>query len=144
MNTEWIAEETLAARLNIPREKMRTMRPVTVQKKGAEIEWPLADATALATRLGLTLAEPEASERSDIEELTVCSSPGPTGWHFGNHHLIQARRKSGEVVVVRVMDSRKFLPRQGDGTPMVFPARKSDGGNWWVITGREPRWKGRW
>lgn len=137
----FISEELLAQRLGMDREQLRKMRPRAAQKNGASVQWPWAHAEAVATGLGLTLA---AVEVDGVEVLTVASSPGASGWHYPNHHVIQARTGAGELVVVRVVDSRKYVPKTGKGEPMTLQARRAAEGNWWLLVGREPRWKGVW
>lgn len=146
---QWIAEEVIAKKLGLDRDRARDLRPTSAKKIGREIYWPRADAESVANGLKLSLAEasatppgePESAERG--EELTVVSSPGVDGFHFTNRHLIRCARAEGELVVVRVVSSQKYTPRLQDGQPMRLRAEKAPEGNWWILVGREPRWKGK-
>jgi hypothetical protein len=155
----WIPEEEIAALLNVPREKIRAERPYLgageVVRKGNVISWQRVAAARVAAKLGLqlTLADASAEDtqknapppEADFEELTVCSQPmRSNGPHFGNQFLIKATRANKEIVIVRVLNSSKFLPKLHDGKPMVIKAKKSPAGNWWALVGREPRFPGRW
>lgn len=145
-DTEWIAEDVVAKKLALDRDRARDLRPASAKKMGREIHWPLAEAEAVATGLGLTLgdatAAPGATERG--EEVTVVSSPGRDGFHFTNRCLIRCQRGAGEQIVVRVISSQKYVPKLANGTPMRLRAEKAPEGNWWRLVGREPRWKGKW
>lgn len=157
---QWIPEEEIAALLNVPREKIRAERPQLsageITKKGNVISWLRSAGERVAAKMGLQLAPvdvspDEAAQKNTaepdngIEELTVLSQPmRSNGPHFGNQFLIKATRLNKEVVVVRVLNSSKFLPKLHDGKPMTFKAKKSSAGNWWQTVGREPRFPGRW
>lgn len=157
-NTDWIPEEEIAQQLGIEREKIRAARPHlgpgAVSMMGKVIYWTRTAAAELAQRLGLpasiaekTPAAPAVKENAPApegEELTVFSGPGPGGWHFPNRNLIKAKRPTGEIVVVRVLDSRKYLPKDRFGKPMVMRAKQATSGTWWVLIGREPRFPGIW
>jgi hypothetical protein len=86
---------------------------------------------------------PEVTER-----LTVASTPRwwPQGWiaHFPNRQVVKGLRASGEVVNVRVPDSRNFTKVQRDGTLMTLEARYTGEPRGWHLVGRCPRWPGRW
>lgn len=140
---EFIAEDLLAKRLGMSREAVRALRPKKTRAKGNNIEWPLDEAHRLAMLLNLELPNEGAGEPAG-EVLTVTSDAGRDGWHFANHNLIKARRQDGEEVIVRVVDSKKYAPLLKGGQPMVVRAKKSEMGNWWMLLGREPRWKGMW
>lgn len=153
-DNEWIPEEQLADELGVPREKIRAERPYTgpgeVTKRGNVILWLRSARERVAAKLGITLQKNTAPELSaalkdDAEELTVCSQPVRNGGpHFGNQNLIKATRPNGEVVVVRVLHASKFMPKLRSGEAMTFKAKKADAGNWWLLTGREPRFPGQW
>jgi len=147
-SSEWIAENDVRKALNVRRPVVREARPVTHTTHGNEIVWLKKDAVAFALSLGLDASafEKSAAPAADgTEELTVASVPREGGWHYGHHHLITARRAvTGELVTVRVVDSRKYVPMHKDGTLMKLKARRVMGGNWWELVGREPRWKGVW
>lgn len=146
MADAFISEEVLAHRLNITREKLRPLRPQNARTTGGTVEWPWADAETVAKHLKLPLGAPtpEKTPEDGGEDLTVESSPQRDGYHFANKFLIQAKRKNGEVVTVRVLDSSKYVKATRAGKPMELRAMKAAGGNWWLLTGREPRWKGVW
>ena len=72
-----------------------------------------------------------------LEELVTFVRGG-----FGNRRIVQAKRKSGELINVRVHDSNNFRLRLINGEPMRFPATKEKYG--WVLKGRPPRQPGRW
>jgi hypothetical protein len=80
----------------------------------------------------------------EMEEVaTVESSPAAGGWHFTNKHLIKVKRqKNGEVVVVRVLDSRKYVRVMRSGKPMELRIVPGQEGTWWRPAGREPRFGG--
>lgn len=139
----FIEEGELASRLGMARAKLKVLRPKNAETRGHGIWWALADAEAVARVVGLTLVAEQAPEVAE-EELAVVSTPGRDGYHFGNKFLLRAKRAGGEVVVVRVTDSRKFTPRLQNGQPMVFKAKKALAGNWWLMVGREPRHRGVW
>lgn len=144
---EMVPETVLIRQLNIAPKKIRALRPATVQVRHADgVFWPLPDARALATHLGVAYSEVEKNPRpDDVEKMTVCSDArGAEGFHFPNRHIIKCERADGSVVDVRVVDSRKYRRtlRIG-GAPMVLEARKADG-NWWILVGREPRWVAQW
>ena len=61
---------------------------------------------------------------------------------FDNRQIVQAKRKNGELIHVRVHDSSNFRLRLINGEPMRFPAIKEKYG--WVLVGRPPRQPGRW
>lgn len=153
-NTEWIAEEQLADALGVPREKIRAERPHLgageVTKKGNVILWLRSAGERIAEKFGIPVTKKDATAATPEpkhfgEELTVVSQPmRSNGPHFGNVFLIKARRADGEVVVVRVLNSSKFLPRLQNGKPMTFRAQKAAAGNWWLLIGREPRFPGHW
>lgn len=141
--TEFIREDVLAKRLGMNRDDLMAMRPKNSRTKGGAIEWPLEEAHQTAQILNLELPD-ELDQKMPGEIVTVCSAPARDGWHFGNHLLIKARRQNGDVVTVRVVDSKKYAPTLRGGQPMVLRARASEAGNWWLLVGREPRWKGMW
>lgn len=151
---DWVAEETLATELNVPRELLRSLRPTldTADTKqfGAFIGWKKTAATGVANSLGLVWPAPEVTEAPaeknapEGEQLTVVSVRRGDGYHFPNRRLIQARRASGEVVNVLVIDSSKYMPRTRDGKPMSFRAKPSSHGAHWALIGREPRYPGQW
>jgi len=83
-----------------------------------------------------------------IEEiLTVVSSPrvfpGGEVKHHPNPRVISARRVNGDVVYVRVSESRNFVSRLPDGSPMTLRARLEGTPPNWSLIGRCPRWLGR-
>jgi len=149
---DWVAEETLATELNVPRELLRSMRPtlaeVDVMLFGNVLAVKKDAATTIALTLGLiwpsTGVTTEKTAQSQIEELTVASAPRGDGWHFPNKRMIQARRANAELVDVLVMDSRKYVTLLRTGQPMTFRAAKSTNGPHWVLVGREPRFRGQW
>lgn len=147
----WVPEDWLAKELNLLPKKMRALRAEHahgLEERDGRLCWRIQDAAALASALGLVInlpTEKNAPEETFTEELTVCSiARGADGRHFPNPRVIHAKRKNGEIVVVRVVDSAKYRPtlRLG-GQPMTFKARKADG-NWWVLVGREPRFIAQW
>ena len=75
--------------------------------------------------------------KGPLEEIVTFVKGG-----FGNQQIIQAKRKNGEIINVRVGDSSNFRLRLINGEPMVFPATKEKYG--WVLKGRPPRAPGRW
>ena len=160
---QWITEDQVAERLGIDREKIRAERPRLkageVSRQGNAIVWLRSAAARVAKLLGLQpsfLDAPPPNDPSekngpggqpltpDGEEVSVHSVPGPGGWHFPNHNIVRVKRASGELVYVRVTDSRKFFARLRTGQPMTFRAKRAPSGNWWVMTGREPRFPGMW
>ena len=148
MATETINERVLIEQLGIPEKKLRALRPVGVEVRSGEgVFWPVASAVELAGSMGAELTLPQEKTAPDAtEELSVASDPRlGSGQHFPNPKLIRARRASGELVLVRVMDSRKYrrFLRIG-GAPMVIRAQPAASGNWWNLVGKEPRWPGQW
>lgn len=151
---EFIAEELLAQELGVDRERLRKIRPAAVLVNKNIIQWPVAAAMAAAQQLGIEWepapqknaanGSPDAAATTKEEDLTVTSVPGVSGHHFGNKNVIKARRTNGEIVIVRVVSSKNYLPKTRAGAPMVLRARPAAEGNWWVLVGRDPRWKGVW
>lgn len=149
---DWVAEETLATELNVPRELLRSMRPTLAEAEfklfGNVVALKKNAATTIALSLGLVWPSPFEPEQKTAppvaEELTVESAPRGDGWHFPNHRMIRARRTNAEIVDVMVMDSSKYVTHLRTGQPMTFRAAKSTSGPHWVLVGREPRYKGQW
>lgn len=156
MADDWITEAQLAIQLRVDRKIIAAARrrlgsDEVADSNGKPVRWLKKVASDFAARLGLSLdAEKTTAAQlpasKPVEHLEVASLPQPhfNGRHFGNHRLIRARRASGELVVVRVADSEKYAPLLRNGQPMIFPAQPASTGNWWVITGREPRWRCQW
>ncbi len=155
-NDEWISEEELARSLGVKRSDLRDQRPSLknggAQMRGNMVFWLKKTALSAATKLGLSgdnifkktaLSTDEDTAPASGELLTVFSMPGPSGHHFSNKNLIKAKRASGEVVVVRVVDSAKYRPVGRNGLPMQFRAVPAEG-QWWRLAGREPRFVGAW
>lgn len=141
-SSNWINEELLAVELNVPRSVLRDKRaslPVTeLEYKKNGVHWLRTAAARLAGELGLQWPAPtEPPPAPATETLTVVSQAA-------NPHIVNCRRASGELVCVRVMDNKKYVPQSRAGTPMTLPAQKSTAGNWWLLVGREPRWTGQW
>jgi hypothetical protein len=146
--------------MGVPRDRVRQERRELgageVTLRGNTVLWLKKAAERVMTRLGLKpptpalAVEPEKSgpavPEDDSELLTVTSGPtGPDGRHFPNPNIIKARRPNGETVAVRVLKPERFLPKlAGNHEPMTFQARRAQSGNWWLLTGREPRFPGRW
>jgi len=146
VKTGWIAEDDLQRLLNVDREKLREAREKMaggeVDTDGPWVVWKKSAAARWAAQEGLTL--PDGALETP-ERLTVVSkSCGGQGYHFPNKNIIKAKRENGEVVVVRVMDSSKYTDRLRTGGPMEFLAVPSKHGAVWVLTGREPRFRGAW
>lgn len=152
-NDEWIAEQTIADRLNVSRDTLRARRPYLrageVRQNGQQVEWQKNAAQRIASELGLPWATaPEDGEKTacaatpapatatDVETLMVINTAL-------NPHIVNARRANGERVAVRVVDNTKYVPIGLDGKPMTLQARRSPAGAWWTLAGREPRWRGR-
>lgn len=157
---QWIDEEQAATQLGVKREVLRAQRPHLgpgeCRQHGNAVQWLVSAARRVAAKLAIPIPEknapasqtPASSEKitaPDEEELTVFSQPmGPNKPHFAQPQLFKAKRASGEIVVVRVTDSRRFLPKLRTGQPMTFKAKKASAGNWWQLVGREPRFPGQW
>ena len=156
--TDWIPEQLVAEKLNVARDTIRAQRPYLaaggVEKRDGTVCWTKNAARTVAEKLGLdasVFAEktpPTANASAPVangeELLHVHSRPGQTGQHFPNPRVIHGRRPNGEIVVVSVVDSRKYTTHLRTGEPMTFKAKKATAGNWWVLTGREPRFRGAW
>lgn len=161
---DWITEEELAKQLGVDRDVIRAERPHLapgeVKQQGRLIVWLRVAASRIAAKFHL---EPVALKKTPPaplvirgllleknpppgtpEDVTVVSTPGPGGWHFANHHLIRARRENGLTIIVRVVDSRKYVPKMRNGKPMMLKARPAEAGLWWIPAGREPRYPGVW
>lgn len=124
---------------------------ILVANLGGPVEPPAASEApaTLPTGENAGPAAPAASAGGVLEEtLEVVSSPrvfpGGEVKHFHNPRVISARRTSGEVVYVRVPESRHFIPRLQDGSPMTLRARFEGNPANWSLIGRCPRWTGRW
>ncbi len=160
IDDQWIAEDLLAMELAVTRAVLRSHRPAAfdgeVQHKGNRVLWQKTAAARVAAKLGVTWpipqktappGQPDAAPALPdvIETLTVISGPRfADGRHFANGHVIQATRANGERVNVRVNCPQKFVPRGPDGSPMQFEARLVRAFGYWQLTGREPRYVGRW
>ena len=144
---EWVAEDELATQLNVSREVLLAAREKLavedVDKEGPWVVWRKTAATAFAAAAGMTWPVVEKTAPAD-ELVTVASAPRGTGWHFPNPRIVKARRASGELVDVVVMNSSKYTTHLRNGAPMTFRARKSPSGAHWTLVGREPRYKGGW
>ncbi|TXH46080.1 MAG: hypothetical protein E6Q97_30360 [Desulfurellales bacterium] len=92
--------------------------------------------------------EPEAARKPVVETMTVvsCRRRFPNGEikHFANPRVIQARRANGEIVFVRVAESRNFIPKLQDGSPMTLEAMWDGEPPNWSLVGRCPRFEGRY
>lgn len=153
---DWVSEHDLAAQLNVRRDVLKAERPYLqageVDQRSGVIVWLKKAAERISAKLGIEIPEKTAPtpasaapEPPTDELLTVFSQPaGAGGYHFPNPRVIKAKRANGEVVVVSVMDSRKYMTKLVGGLPMTFRARKSAEGSVWRLTGREPRYPGRW
>ena len=146
--SEVISESELTDRLGISREsvaghrKRGLTRGEDWSKAGRSIIYTKTGAERLIKMVGVTIPPDEKksvtapSKRHSEETLTFIQG------NFPNRRIIKAKRKSGELVVVRVGSSKNFTPKDHRGEPMTFPARQ-DGGIW-VITRPTPRWRGKW
>ena len=146
---ELVSEKDLSEQLGVPIKKIRDARPPTAVRHDGEggYCWPLDLARAFASHHGIPFEGPEKKTApAEAETLTVVSlARTPTGHHFANKNLIQAKRANGDLVFVRVVSSAKYRPMLHDGSgPMTLQARRSEAGNWWILVGREPRWPARW
>ena len=161
-----MAEDALSKALGVDRHLVKQQRPYAptggVRVNGKAIEWNMEAIRALETALKLpttifqknappapsapqgSAASPAPNATDGIEELTVVSAPSANGRHFANPNLIRCQRTTGELVLVRVMDSGKYQPTLWNSPePMTVQAKKSPAGNWWELISREPRWRGR-
>ena len=151
----WLTEDSLAELLNVHRDVLKKRRPhlpaVTVKLVHKVVLWRVDAAQAAADDMGIPItlltekAAPAAASAQDgHEELQVASSPRFGRFHFRNPKVIQARRKNGELVTVRVHSSAHYQPLLRDGKPMLVRAQQQPGTNVWTRAGRDPRWPGRW
>lgn len=147
-DTTLVPESLLCEQLNVPIKKLRDLRPQETKKTADGICWALADAQALADQMKATLTLPDkkTAAQEEGELVTVVSTAkGSDGRHFTNPNVIQCKRADGSTVTVRVVHSGKYRPTlRISGEPMTLRARKADGGNWWVLVGREPRYTAQW
>jgi hypothetical protein len=147
---ELISEEELASRIGVHRGVLRDLR---VAEMGTPEEgyWRRIVRTIHYTEKGAQMAlervknglagevtpDDEKLLKGPLEEIVTFVRGG-----FGNKRIVQAKRKNGEIVNVRVVDSSNFRLRLINGDPMKFPVIKEKYG--WVLKGRPPRAPGRW
>ena len=145
---EEIPESELAKRLGISRDSVAGHRKRALtrgedwRKAGRVIVYTKTGAERLIRLVGVTTPPDEekspsaASNEHSKEELTFIQG------NYPNRRIIKAKRKSGELVMVRVKSSKNFRPNDHRGEPMTLPARQESG--IWVITRPLPRWPGKW
>lgn len=141
---KFVSENELAKAWRVDRSAMRKarrcLRGGELKKTPDGFQWAVAAAERVAGELGLVWKHPDTSAEKnapEIETLAVVRAAV-------NPLIVICRRANGEEVPVRVADNSKYVPRLADGRPMVLQARKSHAGNWWLLVGREPRWRGVW
>lgn len=166
MNPFTERETSLVHRLGLSREEIKLQRDALLKERidwlalarGA-IHWTASAVAKVETALQLKNAPGAPQTDSSTAESTdeIKTPPGEhTEAHapaevveemtvhrcnFPNSTLIQARRKDGSVVTVRVRSSKHFRPTLPNGRPMTLPVRRE--GSWWVAV-RCPRWPGKW
>lgn len=147
-DTEWVAEETLADELNVPRSVIHDARELqdasNIDRDGPWVVWKKKAATDFASTLGLQWPPVNPPVEQETAELTVTSVPGPDGRHFPNPNIIRAKKPDGALVDVRVLKAGHFAPTLRDNKPMTFRAKKSRHGSHWELIGREPRFRRAW
>lgn len=148
MSEEEIPESELTKRLGISRDSIAGLRKRSLtrgedwSKAGRVIVYTKSGAERLIKLAGISIPPDEkklstaATNGHSEEELTFIRGG------FTNRRIIQAKRKNGELVSVRVRSTKNFTPNDHLGFPMTFPARR-DGGVW-VLTRPLPRWRGKW
>ena len=146
---ELISEDELASRIGVSRGVLRDLRvaefgtpedgywrrivrTIHYTDKGAQ----RALEHVKSGLLGEVTPDDEKLLKGPLEETVTFVKGG-----FGNRQLIQAKRKNGEVISVRVKDNKNFGFDQF-GKPLRFPATKEKYG--WVFKGRPPRQPGKW
>jgi len=146
--SEEIPESELAKRLGISRDSVAGHRKRALsrgedwRKAGRVIVYTKSGAERLIKLVGVTIPPDEkksptaATNGHSDEELTFIQG------NFVNRRIIKAKRKNGELVMVRVGSSKNFTPKDHLDNPMSFPARQE--GAVWVITRPLPRWRGKW
>jgi hypothetical protein len=146
---ELISEEELASRIGVSRGVLRDLR---LSEFGTPEDgyWRRIVRTIHYTEKGSQRAlehvksglagevtpDDEKLLKGPLEEIVTFVKGG-----FGNRQLIQAKRKNGEVINVRVYDNSNFGNDQF-GKPMRLPAIKEKYG--WALKGRPPRQPGKW
>ena len=151
---EWREDAVTDAALKLqlpppPQFAKKAATPEGLEKIAPVQPPPLASAEAVKPSAAPAAPPAPVPNPDGGEELTVHSKPLVNGKHFANPIIIQAKRSTGELVYVRVMDSAKFQPclRDDKGPttkPMTLRAKKSTAGNWWELLSRAPRWPGRY
>ena len=146
--SEEIPESELAKRLGISRDSVAGHRKRALtrgedwRKAGRVIVYTESGAERLIKLVGVTIPPDEKksptapSNGHSEEELTFIQG------NFPNRRIIKAKRKSGELVMVRVRSSKNFRPNDHRGEPMTLPARQESG--MWVLARPLPRWPGKW
>lgn len=136
-----IPEADLATTWRVPRQRLREIRKKLAAGEALTtpegVLWLPAAALRVAQELGLAWTPGAVAEPEPGEVLTVVRPAA-------NPNIVMCRRKNGEEVAVRVVTNTKYVPKLTNGTPMTLRAQKSPAGNWWVLMGREPRWRGVW
>ena len=146
--SEEVRESELAKRLGISRDSVAAHRKRSLtrgedwRKGGRVIVYTKSGAERLIKLVGVTIPpgekkSPTAATNGHSEE-TLTFIQG----NFPNRRIIKAKRKSGELVMVRVRSSKNFRPNDHRGEPMTLPARRESG--IWVLTRPLPRWPGKW
>jgi len=147
--TPEISESELSKKLGITRESIAGHRKRNLnkgkdwRKAGRVIVYTQEGAERLMDVVGCVISTDEKEtlteqNKSKNEEILTFIQGG-----FPNKRIIKAKRKNGELVMVRVKTSENFRPTDHLGNPMTFPA-DLDGGNVWNIARSLPRWPGKW
>ena len=121
-------EAELAEYLGVPRTqlvKFRKANPGYTYKAGPTIHWTEGGSAALYIELGLD-RPPDYKPKETFATTERCNFP--------NKKLVEARLESGEQILVRVKDSRMYVPK------MRIPIKPN--GNGWTVA-RHPKRRGR-
>lgn len=143
-----ITEAELSKKLGINRESVAARRKRFLTrsedwyKAGRTIVYSKIGAERLIKTVGVSLPVKEekaltAPSNGHSEEMLTFIQGG-----FPNRRIIKAKRKNGELVMVRVKSSENFTSKDHRGEPMTFPARQE--GGIWAIARPTPRWRGKW
>ena len=145
IETLWVGEDDIAAELGLDRDAMRGLRRAHLQegvnwrRHQRRVELSM-DAVALIRSAVVGEKEPASPEAPAAPEkepapdlLTVLRIPR-------NQRIVEAKKKDGRVVRVRVRDNKNFV------AGMEIRARHipADFEDMMTLEGRCPRWRGRW
>jgi len=134
-----LKEVDLAAKVGLPQKKFRDFRKLSLEPSDwfhegvgrfKRVWWCDSGLQKIEQQLGIQVSR--VVPMGETMEVVKAN--------FFNKRVIQCKRANGEVVIVRVRDSKNFAPRKFNGQPMQIRAKRDGGG--WAVEGNGPRRKG--